>query len=394
MTRYDTQESPRAPRHASPAPALAIDWPAAQGQRLVNPPGKGCPPLAECEGAETGVTRGGVGLRALLASGGGARQIGGLSWRADTSVNVYVYPTDRDWYSFLSAQPHLDEVNFWRPGGTQPFRQLTPGDLMLFRLRAPANAIAGGGIYTHFSFAPLIQVWEAFGIKNGTPDYATFLRLIARHKSLSAVPEQAATAIIGCIVLSDPFFLPPERWIPVPEDYPVTSPQGHRFDAATGSGRRLAEQVEAATRGLEVARVREVLQEPVRFHTSLARRRLGQGAFSLLVADAYERRCAISGEKTYPVLEAAHIRPVTNGGMHRMDNGLLLRTDIHRLFDRGYVTVTPTGLFQVSDRLREEWQNGRMYYDLHGKPIRDPVLAESKPAREFLEWHADTVFKG
>jgi putative restriction endonuclease len=37
--------------------------------------------------------------------------------------------------------------------------------------------------------------------------------------------------------------------------------------------------------------------------------RLGQGAFRLLVTDAYQRRCAVTGERTLPVLDAAHIRP-------------------------------------------------------------------------------------
>ncbi len=123
-------------------------------------------------------------------------------------MNVYVYPTDPDWFAFLSASPGIDEVNFWRPGGEQPFRQLSPGDLLLFRLRKPANAIAGGGAFTHFSFAPLIKAWEAFGVKNGAPDYETFLSVIARHKGLASHPEWAATANIGCIVLDRPILSP------------------------------------------------------------------------------------------------------------------------------------------------------------------------------------------
>src|SRR5690606_7076218 len=72
----------------------------------------------------------------------------------------------------------------------------------------------------------------------------------------------------------------------------------------------------------------------------MVRPRLGQGAFRLAVTDAYERRCAVSGEKTLPILDAAHIRSYGEGGEHDPANGLLLRTDIHRLFDLGYVTVS------------------------------------------------------
>jgi putative restriction endonuclease len=50
------------------------------------------------------------------------------------------------------------------------------------------------------------------------------------------------------------------------------------------------------------------------------------------------------------VLQAAHIRRVREGGTHGVDNGLLLRSDVHTLFDRGYLTVTPAYQLRVSRR--------------------------------------------
>lgn len=308
-------------------------------------------------------------------------------------MSVYIYPTDRDWYRFLSSEPGVDEVNFWRPGGKQPFRQLQPGDLFLFRLGQPDNAIAGGGTYTHFSFAPIVQVWEAFGRKNGTPDYETFLQLIARYKKLDGAPEQVATSIIGCIVLTAPFFLPRAQWIPIPSEYEVNSPQGQRFNDTSAVGKALVAAVLRSTQAIPASRVAESAVEAMRFGENVVRRRLGQGGFSLVVADAYEKRCAVSGERTYPVLEAAHIVPVARGGLHRPDNGLLLRSDIHKLFDRGYVTVRPNGSFVVSPRLRHDWQNGKIYYELDSRPIRLPSAESLRPAREALEWHNDMIFK-
>jgi putative restriction endonuclease len=111
------------------------------------------------------------------------------------------------------------------------------------------------------------------------------------------------------------------------------------------------------------------------------------------VADAYRRACAVTSEHSLPVLEAAHIRPYSEHGPHEVANGLLLRTDIHRLFDKGYVTVSPDDLcFQVSDRLREDYSNGRTYYALKGKPVALPESAHDRPAREYLEYHAREVF--
>jgi putative restriction endonuclease len=82
----------------------------------------------------------------------------------------------------------------------------------------------------------------------------------------------------------------------------------------------------------------------------------------VLVTDAYERRCAVTGEKTLPVLEAAHIKPYAQNGPHRVDNGSLLRSDLHKLFDLGYVTVTPDLRVRVSRRLKAEWHNERTFH--------------------------------
>jgi putative restriction endonuclease len=67
----------------------------------------------------------------------------------------------------------------------------------------------------------------------------------------------------------------------------------------------------------------------------------------------------VTGEKTLPILDAAHIRPFGEGGEHEITNGLLLRTDIHRLFDLGYVTVSNDRRFEVGRRLKEDFENGR-----------------------------------
>lgn len=98
------------------------------------------------------------------------------------------------------------------------------------------------------------------------------------------------------------------------------------------------------------------------------------------------------GEKALPALDAAHIRPVAAGGQHRLDNGLLLRSDVHRLFDAGYVTVTPNGHFLVSRRIKDDFDNGEPYVPYHGQQIWMPKDPRRQPDRLQLEWHADEVF--
>jgi putative restriction endonuclease len=78
----------------------------------------------------------------------------------------------------------------------------------------------------------------------------------------------------------------------------------------------------------------------------------------------------------------------------KFTNGLLLRTDIHRQFDLGYVTVKNDGRFEVGRRLREDFENGRHYYEMQGKPLLMPVKAQQQPGRELLEWHQTNKFLG
>jgi hypothetical protein len=53
--------------------------------------------------------------------------------------------------------------------------------------------------------------------------------------------------------------------------------------------------------------------------------------------------CAITGEKTFDVLEAAHIIPVSNGGTEAVRNGIILRSDIHKLYDSGKIDISTNG---------------------------------------------------
>ena len=99
-------------------------------------------------------------------------------------------------------------------------------------------------------------------------------------------------------------------------------------------------------------------------------------------------------EKALPVLQAAHIRPVSEGGRHLVSNGLLLRSDVHRLFDLGYVTITPNHEFLASRRLRDEFDNGEEYFAMQGSELWLPGGSEDQPSRDFLEWHNEELFLG
>lgn len=306
-------------------------------------------------------------------------------------MKAFVAVTDNDWFDFLRQRPELTEINFWQPGGGRTFRALDPGQPLLFKLHYPHNYIVGGGFFATFSILPLSMAWETFGPQNGVASFDEMRRRTARYRREDTDPKRDYE--IGCIVLEDPFYLERSAWIPAPADFSKNVVVGKGYDLTSAAGVELWNAVLGA-RALGSHLAADGSSAPMYGAPALFRPRLGQGAFRLMVTDAYERHCAVTGEKTLPVLQAAHIRPVCEGGLHRIDNGLLLRSDVHTLFDCGYVTVTREHKFRVSPRLREEWSNGRVYYELNNREVSVPKEAAMRPSRQELEWHADTVFKG
>lgn len=309
-------------------------------------------------------------------------------------MKYYVGVTDNNWYNFLASN-QLDEVNFWQPGGKQRFKALEPNDLFLFKLHSPLNYIVGGGFFVRHSFLPISLAWDAFETKNGTVDYYSFLESIYKYRKSDRQHEP--DPVIGCIILAAPFFFSRTDWIPVPEDWNPGIMQGKGYDTSTVVGRRLYEQVQdrlAKSGAPEIRADRVMESNDARYGTAqIIFPRIGQGTFKVMVTEAYHRRCAISGEKTLPVLEAAHIKPYSKDGPHNTSNGLLLRKDLHTLFDRGYITIDEAMRIEVSKRIKKDYGNGREYYAYHGKRLANiPDRLAEQPAQEFLRWHNENIY--
>ncbi len=308
-------------------------------------------------------------------------------------MRAYVAVTDNEWFRFLAALPEVDEVNFWQPGGGRGFRALQPGEPLLFKLHAPENFIVGGGFFVRWTRLPASIAWEAFGPKNGAASLEEMCRRIERYRR---IPPSNQDYEIGCVVLTQPFFFERADWFAPPENFHPNVQTGKTYDLGEPpAGTWLWEQVALRTMARDLDLDIELEKEPGRMFGEpvLVRPRLGQGSFRVLVTDTYERRCAVTGEKILPVLQAAHIKPVASGGVHRVDNGLLLRSDIHTLFDKGYVTVTPNRRFRVSRNLRGEFHNGAYYESFDGRKIWVPANPQDRPDPEALGWHADAIFR-
>ena len=303
-------------------------------------------------------------------------------------MKFWVGVTDKRWFEFLRERTP-DEVNFWQPSGKPVAAFLAPGTPFLFKLHSPHNFIVGGGFFVRFSSLPSRLAWDAFGEKNGVDSYATLRGRIQQYRGPTTNDPD-----IGCNILNSPFLWPEEEWIPIPSSWKSNIVRGKTFDTENEDGRRLWDAALERLQNSSVSRL--AVNEGNRYGADyLTHARLGQGAFRVLVTDAYSRKCAISGEKTLPVLEAAHIQPYAEEGPHHVSNGLLLRSDLHTLFDRGYLTVADDMKVVVSPRIREEFENGREYYKFQGAPLAFlPASRDERPSRRFLQWHSENRYLG
>jgi putative restriction endonuclease len=313
-------------------------------------------------------------------------------------MRIFVGVTDQDWFRLHAIRGQHDEVNFWRPSPNATFKALNPGELFLFKLHAPDDFIVGGGFFTNFQQLPVNLAWDVLREANGVDSLEKMRARIAFYRRLPIAPTENPT--IGCILLAEPFFWTKEHWIPAPADFRSQTVQGKGYDAENGTGKELWRQVEQRLRLEGSAKLQE---EPATWAAiasqglgkpQIIHPRLGQGSFRILVTETYERRCAFTGERTLPVLDAAHIKPYAISQKHEVWNGILMRSDLHRLFDEGYLTIDPTDRkILVSGRIREEFENGKEYYRLHGSAIREPLNPAFRPHLENLEYHAYTQFR-
>lgn len=305
-------------------------------------------------------------------------------------MRFWVGLTDYDWFTYLASLADVDEVNFWQPSAGRKAVDLPVGAPFLFKLHADEGGwIVGGGTILKYERMTARFAWEAFENRNGAVSIDAMKLRIERYRGSRIDVE---TDEIGAFILLTPFFLPRDLWVAPPAVWARNIVQGKTYESTEQPGAALWVAVERARAQIQPTQLAE--QSALYGAPTLVQRRLGQGAFRVLVTDAYDRRCAITGERTLPVLEAAHIRPYSQLGPHALDNGLLLRSDLHTLFDRGYVTVTPDLTVRVSRTIREEWENGRDYYALDRRPVAAPIAPNPVPSRDYLEWHADVVFRG
>lgn len=165
-------------------------------------------------------------------------------------------------------------------------------------------------------------------------------------------------------------------------------------DAASGSRfgvsvRRVSNPVEQALADAEEAAEQGITFDPKdiadarkRVTADIVRRR-GQPAFRKALMGAYDSACAITGCNLPAVLEAAHIYPYKGGHTNVLSNGILLRADIHTLFDLRLIAIESEKMvIRISPELI-----GTDYATLDGSSVRLPKQVSDRVSAEALDWH-------
>ena len=150
----------------------------------------------------------------------------------------------------------------------------------------------------------------------------------------------------------------------------------------SGSTKQVLEREAKSAEASDSFSPSDAVDERRRVLAAIVRRR-GQPAFRAALLNAYGGRCAMTGCDVVDALEAAHIHPYLGQASNAISNGLLLRADMHTLFDLYLVAVNPDSLrIAVAPALRQS-----AYGELDGSALTSPVSADMAVSPQSLAWH-------
>ena len=294
-------------------------------------------------------------------------------------------PTDQVWFECRREEPPHERINFWTPTPWN-LRRLSEDDRFYFLLKAPIRKIGGFGLFDSYQNLTARAAWEMYGTANGVANLTVLTNRMTGYvsKNTDSVERVGADSVIGCIVLRECEFFADEDFI-VPEDVGMSFPRQvvkHKYFEVDpiirgdDDGSRLPEEFSL------------VGGTPASYASSQRKVRKGQAGFRRQVFAAYQSRCCVTGETCEEALEAAHIEPYVDVRSNHVQNGLLLRSDIHKFLDEGLISLTSDYRVTTSSALTSE-----SYGQLDGIQISLPGRLTLMPSREAIGIHRRFVFR-
>lgn len=306
-------------------------------------------------------------------------------------MGFYVGITDQGWMDHLREVGAV-EANFWRPSSSESrFTAIKPGELFLFKQhKRNGDSIVGGGTYVESVRLSIFEAWNTFGDANGASSLNELLERIRVYREKKGRGTHASDELV-CIVLSNIFFLPESLIIDKPADWADAIVSGKTYSWSSDFGVSVRTALQGQPFLPETTTRLEVKEEVVDAFTSpwgkayLTRSRVGQGILRMQSLENYQSRCCFSGESLTEALECAHIQPLALAGAHELSNTLVLRSDLHTLFDLGLLGIGEDLTIRVSSRIPIDSN----YRSFEGKSV---AVGHMSPSLEAIKWHTENVF--
>lgn len=295
-----------------------------------------------------------------------------------------ISPTDEDWFNLLKSNNHLNRINYWTPTPWN-LKKLMPGDRLYFMLKAPIRKIGGYAEVVKYENMSINQAWNTYGLGNGVVGLEELIFRTSKYKGKRTNQKNDdQNPVIGCIELKEAVFFNPKEYL-TPKDLGVSFPnQVVKISYFHGDFPNLGEEIPDLPTSsfslVESANKKQKLRE--------VNQRVGQEGFRKAIYKAYDDRCAITGESCKDLLQAAHIQPYKDENSNHVQNGILLRIDLHRLFDTGLITIDTNYRIRFSSIFQS-----KEYLKYDGKKIRLPLHKQQCPSIQALEYNNKYKFR-
>lgn len=295
----------------------------------------------------------------------------------DKKINMFVIsPTDNDWFQFLKTSNFNSFINFWTPT-LWNIQKLTVGERWYFLLKSPIRQLGGFGEFHEYKNLTALEAWKEFGCRNGCISKNQFISKIQLYidknsENFGGESININNYRIGCIILNNCQFWDEEKF-QRPSNYNIEFPnQVVKF--------KYFNQYDPFTSFTDQTDDFNLINEPREQYRKETNRRRGQSEFKGKILKAYKNKCCITGENCPELLDAVHLQAYLSYASHHTQNGILLRVDLHRLFDSGLLFIDGNYIIHISSIIKNTW-----YQQFHNTKIYIPENVKFHPSKKALE---------
>ena len=294
--------------------------------------------------------------------------------------------TDQDWFEFLRDREYSGQVNFWTPTPWS-VKRLNAGDEWHFLLKSPVRKLSGYGVFQEYREFSIQEAWRLYGTGNGVSTESALVSLTRQYSEKNSLhPVTDVHSVIGGVILSNVEFYDDDEYLDPAQMGLDFKRQIVKFKYFDGSL--------VGSLGLEALpptsedEFRPIASEPTEYSKQRRKKRRGQQLFRSRLMEAYGGKCAVTGESHERVLEATHIEPYINISSNHIQNGMLLRVDIHRLMDEGLLALDNDLKLLVSSKL-----DSSSYVAYRGVQINLSSKTAERPSTHAVRMHREERFQ-